>query len=148
VRFAHGCFLLARRALPASLVLGLRFAFPSLVRRLERLQTSGDLGEHCSSSAAGHGVCAPLGRVAQPRLFADFRGNPRRGRQTRGAFFLVTFSLAKQEKVTSCRATPDGFILNVSQRVKGQRPIGPFHRLLPWIYPRFSTIMRPCLRAC
>ncbi len=25
------------------------------------------------------------------------------------AFFLVTFSLAKQEKVTSCRATPGGF---------------------------------------
>ena len=30
------------------------------------------------------------------------------GRQTGVAFFLVTFSLAKQEKVTSCRATPDG----------------------------------------
>ena len=28
-------------------------------------------------------------------------------RQTGVAFFLVTFSLAKQEKVTSCRATPD-----------------------------------------
>jgi hypothetical protein len=31
------------------------------------------------------------------------------GRQTGVAFFLVTFSLAKQEKVTSCRATPGGF---------------------------------------
>ena len=32
-------------------------------------------------------------------------GTPQ-GRQTGVAFFLVTFSLAKQEKVTSCRATP------------------------------------------
>jgi hypothetical protein len=30
-------------------------------------------------------------------------------RKTGVAFFLVTFSLVKQEKVTSCRATPDGF---------------------------------------
>jgi len=29
-------------------------------------------------------------------------------RRTGVAFFLVTFSSAKQEKVTSCRATPDG----------------------------------------
>jgi hypothetical protein len=32
-------------------------------------------------------------------------GTPQ-GRETGVAFFLVTFSLAKQEKVTSCRATP------------------------------------------
>ena len=57
----------------------------------------------------GHGLCAPPGRVAQPRLLAKYRGNPRRGRQTGVAFSLVTFFLAKQKKVTSCRATPDGF---------------------------------------
>jgi hypothetical protein len=34
--------------------------------------------------------------------------------QTGVAFFLVTFSLAKQEKVTSCRATPGGFIFSRS----------------------------------
>jgi len=52
------------------------FAFPSPVRRLDISQTSGDLGEHCPSSAAGHVLCALLGRVAQPRLLAKYRGNP------------------------------------------------------------------------
>jgi hypothetical protein len=52
------------------------FAFPSPVRRLDSSQTSGDLGEHCLSSAVGHGLCAPPGRVAQPRLLAKYRGNP------------------------------------------------------------------------
>jgi hypothetical protein len=37
-------------------------------------------------------------------------------RQTGVAFFLVTFSLAKQEKVTSCRATPGGFDFDVGYR--------------------------------
>jgi hypothetical protein len=31
-------------------------------------------------------------------------------RQTGVAFSLVTFFLAKQKKVTSCRATPGGFV--------------------------------------
>jgi hypothetical protein len=77
------------------------------VRRLDISQTSGDLGEHCSSSAAGHVLCALLGRVAQPRLFAKYRGDPE-GAAHRGRLLLVTF-LGKTRKVTSCRATPDGF---------------------------------------
>ena len=89
--------------------LGFGFRFLSPVRRLDQSQAGGGLGEHCSSPAVGRGVCAPPSRVAQPRLLVADRGNPRRGRQTGVAFFLVTFSLAKQEKVTSCRATPDGF---------------------------------------
>jgi hypothetical protein len=36
-------------------------------------------------------------------------------RQTGAAFFLVTFSLAKQEKVTSCRSTTGGFVFCTSQ---------------------------------
>ncbi|MGA7749242.1 MAG: hypothetical protein WCA63_03770 [Gallionella sp.] len=39
------------------------------------------------------------------------KGTPQ-GRQTGVAFFLVTFSLAKQEKVTSCRSTTGGFAFN------------------------------------
>jgi hypothetical protein len=50
------------------------FAFHSPVRRLDQPQVSGGLGEHCSSPAVGRGVCAPLGRVAQPRLLAADRG--------------------------------------------------------------------------
>jgi hypothetical protein len=68
------------------------FAFPSPVRRLDISQTSGDLGEHCPSSAVRHGVCASLGRVAQPRLFVKYRGNPegaaRWGRLLFGYFFF------------------------------------------------------------
>jgi hypothetical protein len=84
----------------------LGFDFPSPVRRLDSSQTSGGLGEHCSSSAVGHGVCAPPGRVAQPRLLAKYRGNPE-GAANRGRPLLVTF-LGKTRKVTSCRATPVG----------------------------------------
>ena len=74
------------------------------MRRLDSLQTSGGLGEHCSSSAVGHVLCAPLGRVAQPRLFANYRGNPA-GAANRGRLLWVTF-LGKTRKVTCCRATP------------------------------------------
>jgi hypothetical protein len=76
------------------------------VRRLDISSASGGLGEHCLSSAAGHVLCALLGRVAQPRLLAKYRGNPE-GAANRGRFLLVTF-LGKTRKVTSCRATPDG----------------------------------------
>ena len=86
----------------------LNFAFPSPVRRLDQPQVSGGLGEHCSSSAVGRGVCAPLGRVAQPRLLAADRGNPA-GAANRGRLLFGYFFLATQEKVTSCRAAPGGF---------------------------------------
>ena len=79
--------------------------FLSPVRRLDISQTSGGLDEHCPSSAVRHGVCASLGRVAQPRLFVKYRGNPE-GAANRGRLLLVTF-LGKTRKVTSCRATPD-----------------------------------------
>ena len=82
------------------------FGFPSPVRRLDISPTSGDLGEHCSSSAVGHVLCAPPGRVAQPRLLAKYRGNPE-GAVNRGRLLWVTF-LGKTRKVTSCRATPNG----------------------------------------
>lgn len=81
--------------------------FFSPVRRLDISPTSGDLGEHCLSSAVGHGLCAPPGRVAQPRLLAKYRGNPA-GAAHRGRFLWVTF-LGKTRKVTCCRATPGGF---------------------------------------
>jgi len=46
-------------------------------------------------------------------------GTPQ-GRQTGVAFSLVTFFLAKQKKVTSCRATPGGvevgFVFDVGLR--------------------------------
>jgi hypothetical protein len=83
----------------------LNFCFYSPVRRLDQPQAGGDLGEHCSSPAVGRGVCAPPGRVAQPRLLAADQGNPA-GAVNRGRFLLVTF-LGKTRKVTSCRATPD-----------------------------------------
>ena len=54
----------------------LGFDFPSPVRRLDISQTGGGLGEHCPSSATGHVLYALLGRVAQPRLFVKYRGNP------------------------------------------------------------------------
>ena len=82
------------------------FFFPP-VRRLDQLQASGGLGEHCSSPAVGRGVYAPPGRVAQPRLLAAERGNPA-GAVNQGRLFFGYFILAKQKKVTSCRATPGG----------------------------------------
>ena len=81
------------------------FAFHSPVRRLDQPQGSGGIGEHCSSSAVGHVLCAPQGRVAQPRLLAADRGNPA-GAANRGRLFLGYFLLATQKKVTGCRATP------------------------------------------
>ena len=68
------------------------FRFLSPVRRLDQTQGSGGLGEHCSSPAVGRGVCAPPGRVAQPRLLAADRGYPagaaNRGRLLFGYFFF------------------------------------------------------------
>ena len=81
------------------------FCFSPPVRRLDQPQAGGSLGEHCSSPAVGRGVCAPPGRVAQPRLLAADRGYPA-GAVNRGRLFLGYFLLAKQKKVTSCRATP------------------------------------------
>src|SRR5450759_1652052 len=87
---------------------GFIFRFSSPVRRLDQPQASGGLGEHCSSPAVGHGVCAPPGRVAQPRLLAADRGYPA-GAANRGRLFFGYFILAKQKKVTSCRSTTGGF---------------------------------------
>ena len=83
----------------------LTFRFFSPVRRLDQPQGSGGLGEHCSSPAVGRGRCAPLGRVRSPACLRLIEGAAQR-RQTGVAFSLVTFFLAKQKKVTSCRATP------------------------------------------
>lgn len=66
------------------------FCFNFPVRRLDQPQVSGGLGEHCSSPSVGHGVCAPPGRVAQPRLLATDRGNPV-GAANRGRLFLGHF---------------------------------------------------------
>ena len=70
----------------------LRFVFDFLspVRRLDQPQVSGGLGEHCSSPAVGCGVCAPPGRVAQPRLLAADRGYPA-GAVNRGRLFFGYF---------------------------------------------------------
>ena len=64
--------------------------FPSPERRLDNSPTSGGLGEHCPSSAVRHGVCASLGRVAQPRLLTNYRGNPE-GAANRGRLFFGYF---------------------------------------------------------
>src|SRR5450759_637315 len=53
-------------------------------------------------------MCAPPGRVAQPRLLAADRGYPA-GAVNRGRLFFGYFILAKQKKVACCRATPGGF---------------------------------------
>ena len=90
--------------------LGLGFAFHSPVRRLDQPQASGGLGEHCLSSAAGYGLCAPLGRVAQPRLLAADRGYPV-GAANRGRLLWDTF-LGKTRKVSSCRAAPGEVVFN------------------------------------
>jgi hypothetical protein len=91
----------------------LAFCFLSPVRRLDQPQGSGGLGEHCSSPAVGRGVCAPPGRVAQPRLLATDRGYPA-GAANRGRLLFGYFFLATQEKVTSCRATTGGFVFGYS----------------------------------
>jgi len=83
VRCAHDIIVVTSRASPD--IVGkahpfFGFAFRSHVHRLDWAQASGGLGEHCPSPAVGRGVCAPPGRVAQPRLLALDRGNPRRGR--------------------------------------------------------------------
>ena len=46
-------------------------------------------------------------RVPQPRLLVGDRGHPA-GAGNRGRLLFGYFILAKQEKVTSCRATPGG----------------------------------------
>ena len=56
---------------------------------------------------SGAGLCAPPGRVAQPRLLAADRGNPA-GAANRGRLLWVTF-LGKTRKVTGCGATPRDF---------------------------------------
>ena len=103
-RWAQSAHLLIKKQRGHSCPHKTAFEFLSPVRRLDISQTSGDLGEHCPSSAAGHVLCAPLGRVAQPRLFAKYRGNPE-GAANRGRLLLVTF-LGKTRKVTCRRATP------------------------------------------
>ena len=63
---------------------------------------SGDFGEDCLSTQCEF----------RSRLTCRATQGTAQQRQTGVAFFLVTFSLAKQEKVTSCRATPDGFVFD------------------------------------
>src|SRR5574340_508983 len=67
---------------------------------------SGDFGEDCLSTQCEF----------RSRLTSRATQGTAKRRQTGGAFFLVTFSLAKQEKVTSCRATPGGFDVVVGYR--------------------------------
>jgi hypothetical protein len=54
------------------------------------MNPSGDLGEHCSSAAAGHVLCGPPGRVAQPPMEAYNRREPKAGAAGRRffAYFL------------------------------------------------------------
>jgi len=72
------------------------FCFSSPVRRLDQPQASGGLGEHCLSSAVGHVLCAPLGRVAQPRLLAADRGNPEGGKPGSPSFGLLFLGDARK----------------------------------------------------
>jgi len=61
-------------------------------------------------------------------------GTPQ-GRQTGVAFSLVAFFLAKQKKVTSCRATPGGvdvgFAFDVGLREKAANPTYVLHPSIP-----------------
>jgi hypothetical protein len=82
------------------------FDFSSPVRRLDQPQVSGGLGEHCSSPAVGRGVCAPPGRVAQPRLLAADRGNPKGGKP--GAISFGHFSW-QDKKSDLPPGNPGGF---------------------------------------
>jgi hypothetical protein len=76
---------------------------PSAPPRLDRV--SGDEGEHCSSSAAGHVLCALPGRVAQPPRWLDSVEARPEGVAQRGRLLLVTF-LGETRKVTCRPATP------------------------------------------
>jgi len=82
----------------------LLFALLPLCAASIRRKRAVGLGEHCLSTWPRSGSC----ELRSPARLRLIEGTPQ-GRQTGVAFFLVTFSLAKQEKVTSCRATPGGF---------------------------------------
>ncbi len=76
--------------------------FPFICRRVAGFM-AGAYGEYCSSSAVGHGVCAPPGRVYSPPA----RNSAARGlRQIQGGLFFGFFLLAKQKKETRRRAPP------------------------------------------
>ena len=114
------------------------FDLPSPVRRLDQPQGSGGLGEHCSSPAVGRGVCAPPGRVAQPRLLAADRGNPE-GAANRGRLFFGYFILAKQKKVACCRATPGEVVLALKYEVISRNA-----KLIYFFAPIFNARNLPC----
>jgi len=79
--------------------------FPlSPVRRLDQTQTGGGVRRALFERVAAQRIV----RVAQPRTFASGRGN-REAAANRGRLFFGYFLLAKQKKVTCCRATPGGF---------------------------------------
>ena len=80
------------------------FDLISLERRLGQMQTSGDVRRALFEHVAAQRIV----RVAQPRTFASDRGN-REAAANRGRLFFGYFLLAKQKKVTCCRATPGGF---------------------------------------
>ena len=78
-------------------------AFHPLSAASIRRERAVGLGEHCLSTWPRSGSC----ELRSPARLWLIEGTPQ-GRQTGVAFSLVTFFLAKQKKVTSCRATPDG----------------------------------------
>ena len=79
--------------------------FPlSPVRRLDQTQTGGGVRRALFEHVAAQRIV----RVAQPRTFASDRGN-REAAANRGRLFFGYFILAKQKKVTCCRAIPGGF---------------------------------------
>ncbi|OIR16041.1 hypothetical protein GALL_35450 [mine drainage metagenome] len=75
---------------------GFRFCFPCTPPSSGGW--SGVFGEDCLSAK----------REFRSRLTSRATQGTAKQRRTGVAFFLVTFSLAKQEKVTCCRATPGG----------------------------------------
>ena len=74
-----------------------------LVSRLDQPKTSGEVGR----ALFVHVDAQRIVRVAQPRSFVTGRGNPA-GAENQGRLFLGYLLLAKQKKVTCCRATPGG----------------------------------------
>ena len=95
---------------------GLAVAFEAHVRPPRNADRKGEVREHCLSPRRG--------RVAQRPFRSSTAGKPE-GPAHRGRLFLGYFLLARQKKVTSCRATPGRIS---SLREKSKLDIHPFRQ--------------------
>ena len=86
----------------------LGFAFLPLIRH-----RVAQAGQGILTNMFEHVAAQRIVRVAQPRSFVADRGYPAAA-ANRGRLFFGYLLLAKQKKVTSCRATPGGFVFGFS----------------------------------